>query len=58
MLGKTGERKQVSPNVHPLTFDTRLQHYLTNARAAERLDNFHGIGNLPVLAELQVPWAP
>ena len=54
-LGKAGERKVDSPNVHTLTFDPKLQQYLTNAwtRAAERLDNFHGIGNLPVLPELQ-----
>ena len=45
-LGKTGECKLVSPNVHTLTLSCSSTRQIP------------GIGNLSMLAELQVPWAP
>ena len=43
-----------------LVFDATLRDFIDDGwrRVRERQQNWKGYGNLPVIAELHVPWAP
>ena len=59
-IGEAGAQKLTRESYDTLVFDATLRKLIDKGwrHARERQPNWKGYGNLPVIAELHVPWAP